>query len=174
MRICFLICITAIMLLGGCSKNNTVVNFSCNVAERYSTGNAANPINGNAVTYYNTAASTFQITMTGPNNQAVTIVWYNINSVASISNITAKTYNMPANPLPPFSVAGTYASQFSTTTYNTGTGRNLGGTLIVTSNTGGGGLISGTFAFNGLNYNNAYDTAYITNGIFTNVPVVNN
>lgn len=151
------------MLLNSCSKNNKVINFNCTV-----NGSA---INGNAVTYYNSSQSSFQITMTGPYNQAVTLVWYNIGSIASVNSITARSYTL--NALPPFSQAGIYASMYGAI-YTTSTGNNLGGNVTITSNTGPGGTISGTYYFNALNQSNNYDTVHIASGTFTNVPVVSN
>jgi Family of unknown function (DUF6252) len=165
MRLKFILTVLSIMLLNSCNKNNTVVNFNCTV-----NGTA---VNGNGVTYYNSAQSTFQITMTGAYNQAVTLVWYNIGSIGSVNNITARSYTLPANALPPFSISGTYASMYGAL-YNSGQGNNLGGNVTITSNSGPGGTISGTFYFNGLNQSNRYDTVHIASGTFTNIPVVSN
>ena len=166
MRIKLFATIITIMLLGGCSKNNTVINFNCLVN--------GTSVNGNAVTFYNNTAGTptFQVTMSGPNISAVTIVWYNINTLADEANITDRSYTMPANPMPPLTVSGSYAGQLSSAIYNTGTGNKLDGNVTVTKNTGPGGVISGTFYFNGLNSVNSLDTVHITQGTFTSVPVV--
>jgi hypothetical protein len=96
-----------------------------------------------------------------------------MGSIASVNNITARSYTLPANALPPFSISGTYASIYGAL-YNSGQGNNLGGNVTITSNSGPGGTISGTYYFNGLNQSNSRDTAYITSGTFTNVPVVSN
>jgi hypothetical protein len=163
MRIKFLITIAAIALLGGCTKVDAPINFNCKVNGNY--------ISGTAVTYY-TSPPTFQVTMTGPNNQAITLSWFNIDSSTWIgSHITPRTYTMSTSPLPPFTCSGTYISQYGTSTYATGSGSTFGGTITVTSNGGLGGLLSGTFSFTAQNESSPYDTVYITSGSFTNVRV---
>jgi hypothetical protein len=153
--------VIAILLLCGCTKSSAPINFNCLVNGSY--------LQGTGVTYY-TDPPTFQFTMNGTNTQAVTLFWYNIDSAAGIhTQIPAKTYAIPSNTLPPFTVSGSYTSQFGAATYNTGSGQ--GGSITVTSNTGVGGTMSGTFYFNAINTNSPYDTIHITNGTFTNIRV---
>jgi hypothetical protein len=167
MRILIFSTLLMILLLGGCSKNNNAVNFACLVS--------GTSVSGNAITFYNPASipSTFQVTMNGPSNSSVTIVWYNISSIAAVSHLTG-TYTMPSHPLPPLVAGATYVSQYGYSQYNTGVGNNLSGSVTITKNTGPGGVISGTFYFNALNGNNTADTAHVTQGTFADVPVVMN
>lgn len=154
--------VVAILLLAGCTKSDAPVNFNCKVNGSY--------MQGTGVTYY-TNPPTFQLAMTGPNNQIVSINFYNIDSTAGIrSQLPPGTYTMSTNPLPPFVASATYSS-LGVNSYNTGSNSTFGGSVTITNNTGVGGVMSGTFSFTGLNSNSPYDTVRITNGSFTNVKV---
>jgi len=171
MRLGPVLFVASILLMAGCSKDSGPVNFNCKVNGSY--------ISGTAVTYYyTTSPPTFQIVLTGPGSQAATIIWYggtytSLDSVNGIKGLTAHSYTMPANPLPPFAVAALFTSGYGANSYSTGEGTGTSGTVTITNNTGAGGVISGTFSFNALNSNYPYDTIHITDGSFTNVGISN-
>ena len=165
MRIKFCLSVVVILLLAGCTKTNAPVNFNCKVNGTY--------MQGTGVTYY-TNPPVFQLVMTGPNNQIVTVNWNNIDSVGGIrTQMGPGTYTMSTSPLPPFIASASYAS-FGINNYITGSGSAFGGSVTITNNTGLGGLMSGTFSFTALNTNAPYDTVYVTAGSFTNVRVGTN
>lgn len=174
----FFVALIVILFLFSCNKNNTAINFQCYVADTYLNNNTPTLANGAASTTYNAASVPpyFQLNMSGANNQSVSIIWYNIDSIAAVRSIIPRTYTIPAFPLPPLTVEAVYTSAFSapsgTSTYYSQGARNLGGFVTITQNTGPGGFISGTYVFNAINQSAPYDTVYITNGSFTNVPVV--
>ena len=173
MRIKYLFLIAAVMLLTRCKKDTAPINYNCDISGNYT---SAASISGNAVTSFDAIqgqpGAGFEITMHGPTNTVLNLVWYNLDSVSAENNITARTYTMPnrsAGLLAPFSVSGQYTSNITGATYITGIGS--GGTITVTSNTGPGGTISGTFSFTGINAYPPYDTLRVTNGTFTKVAV---
>ena len=173
MHIKYLFLIAAIMLLTRCKKDTAPINFNCDLSGNLT---SATSISGNAATSFDVISGQpgagFEITMHGPNNSVLNLVWYNLDSVNAENNITARTYTMPnrsAGLLAPFSVSGEYASNLTGATYITGIGS--GGTITVTGNTGPGGIISGTFSFTGINPYYPYDTMRVTNGVFTKVQV---
>jgi hypothetical protein len=172
MRTTFLVAIT-IMLLGSCSKTKYPINFNCKVADTYINNNVPTLISGNANTFYNPSLYTFQITMSGPGSQQVALVWYNVDSLNGIKALTAKTYTINPFQYNTPTLVGSYEAQNSSGTYVTGGASNLAGTVTITSNTGPGGAISGTFTFNALNSAQG-DTVYITQGSFTNLSIQSN
>ena len=173
MRIRYLFCIVAVMLLTRCKKDSAPINFNCDIGGNLT---SASSISGNAVTSFDAIqgqpGAAFEITMYGPSRTVLNLVWNNLDSVNAEKNITARTYPMPnrsAGLLAPFSVSGQYASNLTGTTYITGVGS--GGSITVTGNTGPGGTISGTFSFTGINPYYPYDTIRVTNGVFTDLKV---
>lgn len=146
------------LLPGACKKNNTVVNYSYTVN--------GSTITGNAVASYDPLAANFEILMNGPNNSYVALVWFGIDSQAAIHTIVPKTYVMPHYALPPYNLLATFESQYQANQYVNSFG---GGSITITTNTGPGGLISGTFNFIAFNSNTSYDSVVVTNGSFTNV-----
>jgi hypothetical protein len=150
-----------VALLTGCSKS-PATNFSCLI-------NGAT-FTGSGVTTINTTASTptFNVVMIGVNYVTVTLTWYNIDSAGAERTIVPKTYPIPVYQLPPFTVSASVVNA-SGVTYST---TNTSGSITVTSNTGPGGVISGTFSFDAINPNNSSDSIVITQGIFTKVPVI--
>jgi hypothetical protein len=177
MRTILLVTILLTTLLGGCSKDKTPVNFSCLIAGTAINSNKPGLLNGYAVGSFNTSnyPPYFQLTMNGSYGQAVSVIWYGIDSPVDAGHITPKAYTLPAYAQPPLTIAAAYQSSATSaigqSSYYTGVGRNLGGTVTVTNNTGAGGVISGTFSFNALNQSYPYDTVYVTSGTFTNVAV---
>jgi hypothetical protein len=170
MRTRFLITIFVVILLGGCKKSSGPVNFSCYIAGTYLNSNTPTLVNGNAsAAYYNSVYPPYlQLTMTGIGNQTVAISWYNIDSVGAIvSQLTPKTYTIPAHTNYPPTVSAVYNAQYGTATYLNGNG--AGGTVTITSNTGT--TLSGNYSFSVLNQTIPFDTVYVTQGTFTNVPI---
>jgi|GEM_PF-3629841 len=158
--------ILALIFVSGCKKTSLPQNFTC----RVSTSTSSSVMTGNAKTLYD--GSQFQVLMTGPNGESAALTWGQINSASTIAGIN-HTYTIPANALPPFTLTGSFAAPYGSSTYTSGAGNNLGGTVTITQNTGLGGVISGTFSFNAINTSSYLtDTVYITQGTFTNVPVV--
>jgi hypothetical protein len=172
MRTTFLVTIIAIILLGGCKKSAGPTNFSF-----YSAGAINNNyyapvlVEGNAsFQYQNTIAPPYiQLTMTGPGNQTAAISWYNIDSLAAEGQLTPGTYSIPAHTNYPPTVSAVYNAPYGAATYLNGAG--TGGTVTITKNTGHGGVMSGSFSFTALNQSFPYDTVYITQGNFSNVPL---
>ena len=181
MRSTLLASALVIALLCGCKKDNLPVNYSYYIAGNGLNGDVASQIQGNAQTHYISIASTstpyFQITLLGPGNQSVFIDWYQApysdSSAASLINkIGTRTFSIPAHPLPPFIIAAGYSSAYGLSNYVTGTGTNTGGSVTITKNTGPGGVMSGTFYFNAVNTSSyPYDSVYVTQGTFTDVPI---
>ena len=166
MRLLITLCLFFLLFITACKKSSGPVNFSCTVN--------GSVVKGTATTGYNLGAGEFQIAMSGPNNEGIALDWYNIDSLGGARYITG-TYTIPAIMLPPPTLVGNVIAPYGGSTYSTGAGRNLGGTITITSNTGPGGTISGTFSFNALNTNQySYDTAYVTNGVFNNVGIPSN
>lgn len=175
MRIHYIFCIAAVMLLTRCKKDNAPINFNCTLSGNLTT---ATTVQGNASTSYDLITGqpgyALQIAMSGPSSSFINLYWYNLDSINAEKNITAKTYTIPnysAGLVAPFSVGAVYAPQGSNVNqdaYTTGSGS--GGTITVTGNTGPGGTISGTFSFTAINAYAPYDTVR-ANGTFTNVPV---
>jgi hypothetical protein len=162
MRIRFIVSLIFLLTLGACKKSSGPINYSCSID--------GSTMTGNAVTLYN--GYQFQVLMNGSNGEAVSLIWYGIDS---IKQLTPRTYTIPANALPPAILAGAFQAPGGQEEYITGGGNNLGGTVTILKNTGPGGVISGTFSFNALNtaaY--LYDTVYVTSGTFTDVYVVSN
>ena len=157
-----------IILLCGCKKENLPVNYSYTIAGNALNSDVASKIVGNAQTTYVSIASTsqpyFQLNLNGPSNQSVFIAWYQApysdSSAASLINkIGTRTFSLPA-------------AAYGLSQYFTGNGNNTGGTVTITKNTGPGGVMSGTFYFNAVaapNY--PYDSVYVTQGTFTDVPI---
>ena len=162
MRYISLIVTAFVLLLGGCKKTNTTYNYTYRVD-----GNVAQ---GTGSTYYDNTNSIFQINLNGTGGQQVALIWNYMPSISSINNLTTTTYPIAAHPLPPSYQSGTFSPAYSSAYYTTGGG--VGGTITLTKNTGAGGLMSGTFSFTAINGSSPYDTVYITQGTFTDVPVV--
>ncbi len=170
-----------IILLCGCKKENLPVNYSYTIAGNALNSDVASKIVGNAQTTYVSIASTsqpyFQLNLNGPSNQSVFIAWYQApysdSSAASLINkIGTRTFSLPAYPLTPFIISAGYTAAYGLSQYFTGNGNNTGGTVTITKNTGPGGVMSGTFYFNAVaapNY--PYDSVYVTQGTFTDVPI---
>ena len=172
MRTTFLVTIIAIMILGGCKKSSGPVNFSCDIAGIINNNNYTPvAVTGNAnIAYFNTIYPPYiQLTMTGSGNQTVAISWYNIDSLGAIGQLAQTTYTIPAHTNYPPTISAVYNAPYGTATYQNGFG--TGGTVTITKNTGHGGVMSGNYSFSALNQSAPYDTIYITNGTFTNVPL---
>ncbi len=163
-------CVAMVLLLFGCKKESAPENFSCTL-----TGNLTTPatLTGNASTSF--AGSKFLITMSGPYSAVISIAWYNIDSPGAERGITSRAYTISADTLSAPVASASYAPQnpsYGGVFYNTGAG--TGGTVTITGNTGPGGVISGTYSFTALNPYYPFDTVYLSNGAFTNVPVAKN
>jgi hypothetical protein len=164
-----------VLLAAGCKKNSTaVVNFNCYVAGPVLNSDKAALISGNAQTLYDATNEVFQIIMLGPYNQSVVITWYNISSLSAVSSFSTGVYTLPAHILPPTYIAGVYTAPYGGYSYSTGGGGITSGTVTLTKNTGAGGVLSGTFSFTASNTSGLADTAYVTQGTFTDLPIAAN
>jgi hypothetical protein len=155
-------CISAILLLAACNKSVGPTNFTCHVN--------GSVFQGTASTLFNPTTGTFQVIMNGANNEAVALNWYYIDSLSGTKTLTDRTYNIPT--LPPCTLEGAFAAPYGSGTYST-CGTNLGGSVTITNNTGPGGEMSGTFSFHARN-TSYYDTVFVSQGSFTNVPIAAN
>lgn len=153
---------TALLLLAGCSKS-LPVNFSCQV-----NGSAING-NGNTELNTNTSPPSFEVLLNGTGNTTIILQWYGIDSVGAIASIVPKTYNIPFRQLPPYIISATLLVNLGQATYRTA---GTSGTVTVSSNSGPGGSISGTFSFDAINTYNSSDSVVVTQGSFTNIPVI--
>ena len=161
MRYISLTVIAIILLLCGCKKTNTAYNFSYRVNGTVT--------QGTGVTYYDNTNSVFYINLNGVAGQQASLVWNYMPSISSINNLTTTTYSIAAHQLPPNYESASYSPPYSAAYYSTGGG--VGGTITLTKNTGAGGLMSGTFSYTAINGSSPYDTVYITQGTFTDVPI---
>ena len=160
MRFQFFIAAIMLILLAGCKKSNLPVNYTCLIN--------GSTVTGNAFTEFNPGGANFIIQMSGANNSYIDLTWFDIDSVNAEKAIIPKTYTMPNYQLPPYTLVASYISQYQYGNYNNASG---GGSITITSNTGPGGVISGTFNFKAYNTNPPYDSVVVTQGSFTNVPV---
>jgi hypothetical protein len=148
------------VLLMNCKKNSSSgANFKC-----YVNGSL---VEGTAATSYASAGQAFEIVMANTNVESVSLVWYQIAAYDSAGKLVPGGYPIVANQVP-LKVAGVYKSPGGTNTYTTNF---TNGLITISSNSGPGGKISGSFYFNAQNITGSGDSVVITQGTFTDVPV---
>jgi hypothetical protein len=170
MRTLLIASVVSMMMICGCKKNNPA-NYSCMINSPVLTTNVPTLINGFANAVYNTTTGAFQVIMPGINSQSVVLTWFNIDSVGGVKSINGRSYYTNYQYSTP-AVTGSYISQFNSGTYTTNVPLLHTGTITVVNNTGVGGSISGTFFFSAENSSYPYDTVNVSQGVFTNLPIV--